>query len=384
MLKTKIDTSKLRTWLEIDRAAIKNNYEVFRRLIGPKVKLMAVVKSNAYGHGLVHFAEEMVTLGADYLGVDSMVEALRLREEGIVTPILVLGFTRPANFSLAAPQNISLTISSLESLDYLLANQNVWARPEKLKIQLKVDTGMHRQGFLFSDFPRALDLLKKLTETVEVVGVFSHLAGPAFTEFQAQTEEQIATFQQFLQALDGAGFSSQKLLKHLAATGGALAYPAAHHDLVRIGLGLYGLWPSRELEEKFGQSFPLQPALTWQTIIGEVKTLDQDGAIGYEFTEDVRRGMAVAICPIGYWHGFRRHLSSIGEVLVRGERAKVLGRVSMDMIAIDVTKIAGVKAEDVVTIIGQGSTARHYGDQIGTSQYEIITGINPLIKKFYV
>lgn len=384
MAKVKIDAKGLRTWIEVSRTAIKNNYRVFRKLLGPKVKLMAVVKSNAYGHGLVAFAREVTALGVDYLGVDSIVEAVRLRQEGIAVPILVLGYTRPLNFLQARELDIELAISSLDSLEYLVRRQKNFAN-KKLKIHLKVDTGMHRQGFLPHDFPRALALLKKLEKIVEVVGVFSHLmSSSADKKFNSATAKQIAEFRKFLNQLAGAGFAIEKLLKHSCASGRSFTNPEAHFDLVRIGFSFYGLWPSRELEKKFSAKYSLMPALTWKTILSEVKTLSQDGHIGYDHTEAVKKGTKIGICPIGYWHGFPRALSGIGEVQVRGKKAKVLGRVSMDMIAVDLTKIKGARVGDEVTIIGPDVRARTMAEKTGTSPYEIITRLNPLIKKFYL
>ena len=352
-------------------------------MIGPKVKLLAVVKSNAYGHGLVSFAREMATLGVDYIGVDSIVEAVRLRREGIKIPILVLGYTQPTNFLSAVEAGVELTISSFESLEYLLKNKKSFSE-KKLKIHLKVDTGMHRQGFLLDEFPRALNLLKKLKGEVEVVGIFSHFASASDEEFTDKSQNQISEFKKFVKLLAQAGFDLDKISKHLCATGATFNYPDAHFDMVRVGLGMYGLWPSEELEEKFSKKYPLKPTLEWKTILSEIKILTEDGKIGYDFTEEVRKGMRIAILPIGYWHGFPRALSSIGEVLVNGKSAKVLGRVSMDMIAIDVSKISDAKVGDEVTIIGEQITAGDIAKKINTSSYEIITRINPLIKKFYI
>lgn len=336
---------------------------------------MSVVKSNAYGHGLVSFAREVSTLGVDYVGVDSIVEAERLRKEGITTPIFVLGYTRPINYPRAVELNIEIAISSLDSIKQLIPG---------LKIHLKVDTGMHRQGFLLLEFGAALDELKKFGSDVQVVGMFSHFASASDAEFKENSQKQLAEYKKFLKIFEGKSFDSKKIIKHMSASGATFNYPEAHFDMVRVGLSMYGLWPSRELEDRFSKQFSLRPVMQWQTIIGEVKTLTEDGHIGYDFTEEVKKGMRIAVCPIGYWHGYPRHLSSVGHVLVRGERAKVLGRVSMDMIAIDVSNIPEVKSEDVVTVLGERMTARHFADQIGTSQYEFITTVNPLIKKFYI
>lgn len=384
MLSKIISTTKLRTWIEIDVSALENNYCVFRRLLGSQVKLLAVVKSNAYGHGLVGTAKIFEKLGADFIGVDSITEALRLRAEGITTEILVLGYTRPENFLAARRANIILTVVNRESLAWLEKNKiRLIGRPP-LRVHLKVDTGMHRQGFLPEEFPAALDVLRRLSGVAKVEGIYSHLAAPGARKFTRATKKQIAEFGNFLKRLNVADFNSQKLVKHLVATGGAFNYPAARFDLARIGLGLYGLWPSRELEKKFARRYKLRPALVWKTIISEVKIISRPGGVGYDLTEKIYAGERLAVCPIGYWHGFPRALSSVGRVAVKDKLVKVVGRVSMDMIVLNVSAIKNIQVGDEVILIGPGAPASAVADLAGTSPYEIITRLNPLIKKFYL
>jgi alanine racemase len=374
--------NNLRTWIEADTKAVANNYRAFRKLISPRVKLMAVVKSNAYGHGLIDFSRLMVKLGADWLGVDSIVEAVTLRQAGVRGNILVLGYTQPINFSVAVKNNIVVTISSPDSLVALLK----LSHPPKF--HLKLDTGMHRQGFTSADLVSALALFSNFPlnhpARAQLIGVYSHLASASNKNHTVETHQQIAIFEQALELLTQAGFPRASLTKHLAATGGTIGYPEAHYDLVRIGLGMYGHYPSQEWWKRFAKKIKLQPALTWKTIIGEVKTISERGAVGYDFTEHIKPGTKLAVCPIGYWHGFPRALSGIGEVVVRDQLAKVIGRVSMDMIVIDVTHISGVKTGDIVTLIGDGLPAERLATLAHTSVYEIITRLNPLIQKFYL
>ncbi|MFH1170219.1 MAG: alanine racemase [Candidatus Vogelbacteria bacterium] len=383
--------NNLRTWIEVDTKALARNYLAFRKLlarpkglgVGPPVKLMAVVKSNAYGHGLIDFSKQMVKLGADWLGVDSIIEAITLRQAGINKNILVLGYTQSVNFPIAVKNNIVVTISSLNSLRQILA----MSRPPQF--QLKLDTGMHRQGFTSVDLVSALALLARPSVRrgrvfSKLVGVYSHLASASNKNHTAETHQQIVMFENALDQLAQAGFPRQSLVKHLAATGGTIGYPEARYDLARIGLGFYGYYPSQEWQKNFAKKIKLHPALTWKTIISEVKTITERGAVGYDFTEQTKSGTKLAVCPIGYWHGFPRALSSCGEVMVRGARTKVIGRVSMDMIVIDVTRIRGVKQGDVVTLIGEKISAERLAVLAHTSVYEIITRLNPLIQKFYI
>lgn len=373
--------NNLRTWIEIDTAALARNYRAFRRLVGPKVKLMSVVKSNAYGHGLIDFSRAVVKLGVDWLGVDSIVEAVTLRRAGIKIPILVLGYTQPANFSAAKKNNVVVTISSLDPLASLLA----LSRPPQF--HLKLDTGMHRQGFTSADFSAVISFLARPSlmkkARAQLTGAYSHLAAACSPRLADSVDEQIREFERFLAKLDRAGIPRTALIKHLAATGGAIGYPETRYDLARVGLGLYGLWPSAEWRVRFKNKIKLEPVLSWKTIISEVKTLLDGGAVGYDLTERVKPGTKLAVCPIGYWHGFPRLLSGVGEVMVRGRRARVVGRVSMDMIVIDVTKIGKIKAGDVVTLLGAGLPAEFLAAPARTSPYEIVTRLNPLIQKFY-
>ena len=372
----KNDRNGLRTWFEVDCLAIEKNYKIFRSLILPKTKLMAVVKSNAYGHSLVDFAKELERLGADWFGVDSVVEGLTLRREGIKAPILVLGYTLPDKFAEAAKNNISLTVSNFETLKAL--EKSHFSKP--LKIHIKVDTGMHRQGFLLQDLPGVLSFLKIRPE-----GLYTHFAAAKNPAFSEHTKKQIAEFEQWRTAFKKAGFSP---ICHASATAGVMIFPEANFDMIRIGIGLYGLWPAKEIESYFANRLTLEPTLSWKTIISEIKELPKGAKIGYDLTETLQKKSRVAVCPIGYWHGYPRALSGIGFVLVDGQRAKILGRVSMDMISIDIAGIKKAKVGDEVVLIGkQGKeeiTAAEIGNLADTSHYEIVTRLNPLMKRIYL
>ena len=378
----KLTNGHLRTWIEIDRRALARNYRAFRQLIGPKVKLMAIAKSNAYGHNLLDFSRTLVKLGVDWLGVDSIVEATALRRAGLKANILVLGYTQPVNFPRAARRRITLTISSLESLKQLL----ILSLPPQF--HLKIDTGMHRQGFLLPELARAVALIAraKLRAQRALTGVYSHLAAASNSASSDTVSRQITAFEVALATLAAGGWPRKTLIKHLAATGGAIGYPAARYDLIRIGLGLYGLWPSPVWRRRFQNKIKLAPPLIWKTIVSEVKTLPDGGAIGYDFTESVKAGTKIAVCPIGYWHGYPRFLSGVGRVRIKNHFAKVLGRVSMDMIVIEVTKIKNLEVGDEVVLLDgrKGSTAEELASLTQTSSYEIITRLNPLIQRFYI
>jgi len=383
-------TEGLRTWIELDRGAIKHNLDQFRSLISKKTKICAVVKSNAYGHSLVDFSKEMVKNGADWLAVDSVVEGVRLREEGIKLSILILGYTLPEKLREAIYANLSISISHFEGLEKIVKEGRAGAIS---KIHIKVDTGMHRQGFALDDAPKLLKILAGAKGFVRVEGLFTHFAAAKNPAFPERTKKQLEEFKKWLELFKKAGFNP---IAHAAATSGTILFPESHFDMVRIGIGLYGLWPSLETKAyaenkksgagKGSGSFTLKPVLTWKTVIGEIKTLKNGGAIGYDFTETLPKNSKIAILPIGYWHGYPRDLSSIGKVLINGALAKVIGRICMDMVIVDVTHIKNAKVGDEVVLLGtkKEPTTESIAITLGASWYEIITRLNPLIKKIFV
>ncbi|MCK9351943.1 MAG: alanine racemase [Candidatus Paceibacterota bacterium] len=369
---------KLRTWIEIDKRAAEENYQAFRKLIKPETKLMAIVKSNAYGNELVGFSKMQDEFGADAFGVDSITEGLALREAGITKPILVLGYTIHENVRVASEKNISITLSNFEALDLLVKDKM------PINVHIKIDSGMHRQGFFPKDVQKLADILLA-NKHITVEGMYTHFANAKNPSFSADTDSQAAEFKIAVDIFEKAGF---KFLRHASATSGAMLFPEYHFDMVRIGIGLSGLWPAKEVERALEKNITLSPILSWKTVVAETKVLPKGDRIGYNFTETFRKDTKIAICPIGYWHGFPRVLSSIGHVLVKGKRARVLGRVSMDMIAIDVSDIENVKVSDEAILIGKSGndaiTAEEFASLADTSSYEVITRINPKIQRVFV
>ena len=368
----------LRTWVEIDARAARKNYDTFRKLIGKKVKLWAVVKSNAYGHGLYAFSKLMDRFGIDGLCVDSVVEGLALRSIGIKKHILVLGPTLPARYAEAAKHNITISISTFEGLR-ALAKAKV--APD---FHIKIDTGMHRQGFYIEEVHKVIKFIKLKGLGKKLKGIFTHFASAKDLNYPSYTDEQMSKFNKAKELFAAAGFKN--LLAHAAATGGALINPKYHGDAVRIGIGMYGLWPSKELEVQLGDKIKLHPVLSWRAAVTETKRLKAGEYVSYDLTERVPRGVTMAILPIGYWHGFPRSLSSTGEAIVNGRRAKVLGRVTMDMIMV---ALAGpARPGDIATLIGRDGKDEIFAwepsQKSGTTHYEFLTRLNPLMERVIV
>ena len=372
----------LRTWIEINKQALKNNLISFRKLIGPKCLLMAVVKSNAYGHSLIDFSRLVEDFGIDWFGVDSIFEAESLRKAGFKKPILVLGHTLQNKVKDALVNNISLTIGDFSTLKKL---KKINKYKDKLKIHIKVDTGMHRQGFVVSEIPEAIKILKS-QPSIMLEGVYTHFSSAKNPAFPSTTQNQIEEFKKAISLFKSSGFKG--FIKHAAATSGTIIFPQSRFDLVRVGIGLYGLWPSKETREAFKSKIKIEPVLSWKTIVDQVKYLPKGSTIGYDLTETLSRPSTVAILPIGYWHGLPRLLSSIGKALINGTEVKILGRVSMDMTSVDITDVKNVKLGDEVVLIGKSGKSEISVDDMtylaDTINYEIVTRLNPLIKRIVV
>ncbi|HSD12322.1 MAG TPA: alanine racemase [Patescibacteria group bacterium] len=374
-----------KTWVEVSRSALAENAEMLKRAVGPRTALMAVVKSNAYGHGIPETVKALAKAPVDWFGVDAMREAEMVRGAGTKKPVLILGYTPFADAARAVRQGFSLIVYNKENVARL-AKAGTRRRPAK--IHLKLETGTSRQGILPEDLPSFAAYLRRLP-TVQVEGVSTHYANIEDTTDPTYAMGQRGRFEEMVATLAKAGVKPPMV--HSACSAAVLLYPETHYAMARSGIALYGLWPSKETKVSAmqkGRSPSLRPALSWKTIVAQTKTLPEGSPVSYGLTERLARRSRIAVIPVGYWDGFDRKLSTVGRVLIRGRRAKVLGRVCMNMCVVDVTDIPGVKIEDEVTIIGrQGSdvlSAEDLAAAVGTINYEIVTRINPLIPRVLV
>ncbi|MFQ5577802.1 MAG: alanine racemase [Anaerolineae bacterium] len=355
------------TWVEIDRAALAQNVRTLAKLAHP-AGLMAVVKANAYGHGAVAVAQTALAHGASWLGVATLSEALTLRRAGITAPILVLGYLPGWQAEQAIAHNIRATIFNRAVLqDFSRAAQHL---NQTARLHLKIDTGMGRLGLLPPDvlpFVQAAGL-----PGVELEGIFTHFGRADEADLQP-ARAQLRRFQTVLNDLSAHNLCPPVI--HAANTAAALTLPEARFTLVRAGIGLYGLAPSPDAP------LPpeMRPALHFKTTIAQVKTLPPDSPIGYGATYRTRGHETIAIIPVGYADGFRRAPANWGSVLVRGRRAPLVGRVSMDQSAINVSYIPGVRQGDEVVLIGQQGKRRisveEVAARLGTINYEVVSQI---------
>ncbi|MEK7612309.1 MAG: alanine racemase [Patescibacteria group bacterium] len=372
-----------KVWIEINRANAEHNIRLIKSKLRPTTQLFAVVKSNAYGHGLLQFSQIAEQAGVDGFCVDSVIEGVKLRDGKIVKNILVIGPTLTQDLiEAAAEYNLQLSISSHEALERLIATKL------KVPFQLKIDTGMHRQGFDPGDMKKVGETIVKAGEEFQAMlsGIFTHFAAAKDINYPTFTDMQVIAFDTAIENLRKGGVK-QKILEHLAATGGMMVSSEYHRDAIRVGIGLYGMWPSKELEAQLGEQFDLRPVLSWHAVISETKHIPKGSFIGYDLAERTIRPTDIAILPIGYWHGFNRKLSHTGQALVNGKYARVIGRVSMDLVTLDVTGIS-CKPGDIATLIGkQGKEeirAESLAEKMGTTHYEVVTCINPLILRVVV
>jgi alanine racemase len=373
--------SGLKVWIEISKSALENNLKILRSRIGTATQIWAVVKSNAYGHGIYDFSPLAEATGVDGFCVDSVIEGATLRRYGVEKPILVLGPTLTDLYKMAVEKNLIITIANRESLEALIkAGINI--RPE---VHLKLDTGMHRQGFYVKDLEDIIKLIS--SNQINLTGAYSHLAAAKNPNDRSYSAGQVEEFKKGIAILERAGFKN--LMRHIQSSSDALLGENLSFEMIRVGAGLYGFPPSRQIGEKISgpAGSDLRPLLSLQTVISEKKNLQKGDYVGYDLTAQVQKETEIAIIPIGYWHGLMRSLSNKGRVLVAGRSAKVLGLISMDMTAVDVTGIE-CRVGDKVTIIGrQGSdeiTAWEISESAGTVPQEFLTRINPLIKRIVV
>jgi len=355
------------TWMEIDLDAIAQNVRNIKKLIGEKKELMAVVKGNAYGHDILEVSSVVLKNGASRLAVARLEEGIFLRKTGITVPILVLGLTLKQQAELLVSYNITPTVSEYEMIEKL--SESAFKEDKIVKVHLKVDTGMGRIG-IFSN--HVLNFIKKVKvlKNVEIEGIFTHFS-VADEKDKSYTEKQFGKFMEVLTFLEKEGIKIP--VKHVSNSATLLDLPHMWLDLVRPGISLYGLYPSREVQK----TVKLIPAHTFKTRIVFLKELPAGEYISYGRTYTTKQKRTViASLPVGYADGYSRLLSNQGEVLVRGKRFPVIGRVCMDQTMIDVTNLPQVEIGDEVVLWGrQGEeeiTVEEIAEKIGTINYEIV------------
>ncbi|MBN1938619.1 MAG: alanine racemase, partial [Candidatus Aminicenantes bacterium] len=371
-------------WIELDRKALASNVRRFRELAGPKRLLLAVVKANAYGHGIVETSGLALAAGIDWFGVHSVEEGLVLHAAGVEVPVLVLGPAASERFEEAVACGLRFTLYDRVAAEGL-SKAAVRLRT-RARVHLKLETGTNRQGLGLSELASFARTLSRLPG-IEVEGLSSHFANVEDTTSLEYARRQTSQFTEGLALLRRAGIRIP--VRHIAATAAAIVYPESRYGMVRLGIGLYGLWPSKEtyLSCRLRSRTPitLRPVLAWRARIAQVKRIPKGAFVGYGCTFKATRSMKLAVVPVGYADGYDRGLSNTAHVLVRGKRAAVRGRIAMNFFTADVTDIPGTSAGDVVTLIGRDGretiSAESLAGLAGTIHYEILARLSPAIPR---
>ena len=364
------------TIAEVDLGALEFNYRQIQKRIPEGVKLLAVVKADAYGHGAIPVSLKLEKLGVEYLGVAIPEEGVELRRGGVKAPILVLGGIFGREVDQIFRFRLTPVIFRKDSLKLL--SQEAERRRRKVKVHLKVDTGMGRLGVPLSDWHDFLKEVKRFPK-IEIEGILSH-----FSMLDAEkdlTQNQWGAFQRAVTIAQEMGISCQYL--HMASSATLTAFPGYSAKLVRPGIMLYGSYPS----PKFQSLIPLKPVMTLKTRIHFLKSVPPGTRISYGGTFKTKRESLIATLPIGYADGYSHHLSNHGEVLIHGKRAPVVGKVCMDFIMVDVTDIPRVSVGDEVILMGrQGReqiTAEEIAEKINSISYEVLCLIGKRVPRVY-
>lgn len=379
---SKIKNLNNRTWAEIDLSNIAYNYKAQTLMYEGKAKVCCVVKANAYGHGAVKVSNMLEKMGADFFAVANIDEAVQLRDSGIVSPILILGYTPPEKATTLAEKNISQCVLSYE---YAKALASVATREGvRIRAHFKIDTGMGRLGFVFR---HASD--ESLAELLEICSFDCFIHEGIFTHFPVSdcsgsgvefTKQQYDRFCEVIKLLEQKGYTFD--IKHCSNSAAALYDPQYALDMVRVGLLFFGALPSSERESEF---IPKQ-TLTLKTVIANVKTVRAGDSVGYGREYIAKKDMKIATVPIGYADGFLRTSYPNGiKLTVGGKACDVVGRVCMDQSMIDVTDLDNVEIGDEVIIFGKGGTSLFdFAVKNGTIPNEILCLVGARVPRFYI
>ena len=367
-------------WLNIDLRAIDHNIRQIRQLQRPGTKLIAVIKSNAYGHGMFNVGLQAFKSGADMLGVVSASEALALRKKGLIKPLVVLGPTAKEEMTELIRQKVSFSVFSDKSFQD--ASRVATILQKRANIHIKVETGINRLGLAVEE---ASPLIKKVKQHrwLELEGIFTHLASVEELN-NSYTKNQLFQFDKVLARIGksdiGVDWTKVPYVS-AAASAAAMLIPESHYNTIRLGISLYGLWPSRGVEAWARRALKvkkvkLRPALKYKTRLVGIRPIPAGAYVGYGCTFQAPKPMVLGVVPVGYAEGIDRGLSNMGFMLLNGAVVPIVGRVCMNMTILDITKRPKAKEGDEVVIIGTNKnkkiTATDMADWAGTINYEVV------------
>lgn len=361
----------------VDLDKLVHNYNEIKRHVGDKTMIMAMVKADAYGHGLLPVSLTLAQAGADYLGVAMVEEGVRLREAGVRLPILCVGASFKSSLEQGIKEDIIFTLYEESQLyDMQLAAKSVG---KKARVHIKLETGMNRLGAHADGELLGLARALKRCDMIQAEGVFTHFAASDSTD-KTFTYEQASIFSRGREILANEGLDG--LIAHAACSGGVLDCPDLYYDMVRPGIALYGYHPSAEVKNKLA----LEPVMRLESRLSQIKEIKAGESVGYGRAFTAHRDMRIGVVPIGYGDGYRRALSNKGVVLIKGCRAGILGRVCMDQMMVDVTDIPAESGE-LVTLLGRNGGEKFDAEDMaalcGTISYEITLGFTARVPKIY-
>ena len=368
------------SYIEISKSALVHNFKCFKKVVKSGTKIAGVVKANAYGHGDKEVVKILSPL-VDYFQANSIDELYNVRKIS-KKPVLLLGYVGKSDIANAIDLGCILTVFDFPHA--LLINEIARKLDVKQKVHIAVDSHLGREGVMPADLDKFLSEIKKM-QNIKVDGIYSHFANIEDTEDFSHANKQIETYKNAVETFKKFGYG--KIHTHISATSGVLAYEKWNgvHPIVRVGVGLYGLWPSENLKKDWSKKFDLRPVMKWVTHVAQVKTLPAGHSIGYGLTHITKAETKIAVIPQGYSNGLPRAASNKGSVLMSGQFAPILGRIAMNMFVVDVTNIKGVKAGSEVVILGkQGKnevSAEKLAETTDTINYEAVTRINPLLPR---
>lgn len=365
------------SWVEIDAAALDHNISAIRKNLASGCRMVPVIKANAYGHGYLETARLLEPKQFPFLAVHNLTEALLLRSGGIKSPLLILGYVPAADLKTAVECAFDFVVYNFDTLNQL---KGVASAQHPARCHLKLETGTNRQGVTADQLPWFLDQFKANPQ-LKLVGLSMHFANIEDTTDHSFADAQFRRYSTMRAQVEAAGLNPQHC--HTASSAASLLFPHTHFDLARVGIALYGLWPSKETylsyRLKGGENSLLKPVLTWKTLIGQIKDVHKGEYIGYGTTYRATANLKIAVLPIGYFDGYDRGVSNIGYVLVNGMRAPVRGRICMDIFMVDVTDIPAVTLETEVVLIGRSGDevirAEDIAGWTNTINYEVLARI---------
>jgi alanine racemase len=365
------------TAAEVDLGALAFNYQQIRRLIPPPVKMLAVVKADAYGHGAIPVSRKLEELGTDFLGVASVPEGVELRQAGLRKPILILSGVYLEEVEEVVSHRLTPMIFRLDTAKALAAAAK--QRQATIPVHIKIDTGMGRIGLLPEHAPAFVQRLKDF-DSLEIEGIATHLS-TADEEDPCFAEEQLTRFSRTLEEIKKVGVTPS--FSHVANSAALVNLPAARNTLVRPGIMLYGSYPAPSLKPKIA----LRRVMSWKSRVADVREVPAGYPISYGRTFVTEHTSILAAIPVGYADGYSRQLSNRGEVLIKGKRAPIVGRVCMDWTMADVTAIPTVAAGDEVVLmgsqVGEEITVEEIGAWAGTISYEILCSVGRRVQRIY-